>query len=126
MRVNASVISLSQAASLAGIGRVTRGGADAATPPATRGRLGFLLFLLVNLVLFIRPAELFPGMEGWPIYEVAMLGCLLASAGVLIGQLSWSSLKSSPATLCAIGLLPAVVLPYASHGTLYAERKAGM
>ena len=41
--------------------------------------MGFFLFILVNLALFIRPAELFGIEELERIYQVLILACLAAS-----------------------------------------------
>src|SRR5687767_7736029 len=60
----------------------------AAVPPKAAGStLGFVLFLLVNAVLFIRPAEVFPSLQALPIYEVLILGALVTSLPVVIRQM---------------------------------------
>ena len=38
--------------------------------------MGFAFFLLVNAVLFIRPAEIVPAPESLPIYNVLITTCL--------------------------------------------------
>jgi hypothetical protein len=120
MRVNVSIHPLSQVDVLNGgvNGRI----APATAVPAGRGRLGFALFLIVNVVLFIRPAELFPSMVGWPIYEVAMVGAILASAEILIRQFTWHALSARPITLCALGMLAAIILSHLSHFNAYEAR----
>ena len=39
--------------------------------------MAFVLFLLVNFVLLVRPQEFLPGMIGWHLYEPAILVCLV-------------------------------------------------
>jgi O-antigen ligase len=77
--------------------------------------LGFALFILVNATLFVRPAELFPSLEGSPIYESLIVLCLLASLPSLITELSPSRLKRWPINFCVIALLPVVALSQLTH-----------
>lgn len=86
-------------------------------------RLGFWLFILVNATLFIRPAEIVESWEGQPIYQCLILACLLFSLPVVLPQLSWSSLRQNPITLCVLGLLPAIFLSQLSHGDFYDARQ---
>jgi putative inorganic carbon (hco3(-)) transporter len=88
----------------------------------SRHRLGFGLFILVNAVLFVRPAEIVPGLENWPIYQFLIIVCLLFSLRAVLPQLTWTSLKRNPITLCVIGLLPAIFLSHISHGDLWSAR----
>ena len=46
--------------------------------------LRFALFLLVNAMLFIRPAEFHPALYGLPVYEVCIAACLVASVSAWI------------------------------------------
>jgi O-antigen ligase len=87
-----------------------------------RCRLGFGLFLLLNAILFIRPAEIFPALLGMPIYECVILATIAASLPVLIKQLTPASLLSRPGTLYVLALLPAIVLSHLSHGNFYDAR----
>ena len=41
--------------------------------------MGFLLFLIVNAVLFLRPGELMPELESLQLYQIAILACLACS-----------------------------------------------
>ena len=90
--------------------------------PISQCRLGFILFILVNAVLFVRPAEIIHGIDGWPIYEVVIVACLLGSLPVVLPQLAWGSLRRNPITLCVIGLMPAIALSHLSHGNFYDAR----
>jgi O-antigen ligase len=93
-----------------------------ATPRAKNAgkyRLGFILFLLVNAVLFIRPAEIFPSIEAVPIYEMLMIAALVASAGAIVRLFTSTPLREQPMTACVLVMLVAVVLSHLSHGSLY-------
>ncbi len=78
--------------------------------------MDFLLFLLVNAVLFIRPQEIMPMLAYVPTYQIAIIGSLLASSRSLVPQLRWESLRDRPATICVLGLLVAVVLSHLANG----------
>lgn len=82
--------------------------------PAPYG-LGFFLFLVVNAVLFVRPAEIIPALLGWEIYVVVILACLLFSFPVVLEQLMPRSLERQPITVCMLGLLLAVLLSHLSN-----------
>jgi hypothetical protein len=92
-------------------------------PAGGRCPIGYGLFILLNAVLFVRPAELVPDWEGLPIYQCIIIACLIASWPVILPQLTWSSLKKNPITLCVIGLLPAVILSHLSHGDTWFARQ---
>jgi O-antigen ligase len=83
-------------------------------PPAPCG-VGFVLFLVLNAVLFVRPAEIVPALLGWEIYLACILLCLIVSFPVVLEQLVPRSLESRPITVCVLGLLLAVVLSHLSH-----------
>src|SRR5438132_32729 len=71
--------------------------------------MAFVFFLLVNAVLFLRPAELVPGWQGVPLYECAIVACLIGALPEILRQLG-QPLESQPITLCVVGLLAAVLL----------------
>jgi putative inorganic carbon (hco3(-)) transporter len=91
----------------------------------SRCSLGFALFLVLNGVLFIRPAEIVPALIGLPIYEVVIGTCLLASLPAIAERLAWNSLSKNLALPCTLALLPAVILSHLTHGNLYEARIAG-
>ena len=94
-----------------------------ANPP--RYGIGFALFLLVNLVLFVRPAEFVDGLEDLPIYEVAICACLVASLAVVVRQLTLQSLAASPATVFLLGFFAAIVAASLVHHDLWTARIQG-
>jgi hypothetical protein len=77
--------------------------------------LGFGLFILLNAALFLRPAEIMPGMVGLEIYLVIILVCFTVSFPAVLGQLTVRSLESRPVTVCVLGLLVAIPLSHLSH-----------
>jgi O-antigen ligase len=111
------------------------GGISAAAPAVSgghssinsrEGRLAFALFLLLNAVLFIRPAELFTAFEGLPIYNVVMVACILTGLPQLLKQLSWSNFRSNPTVFCVAALLPAIVASQVVHGDFWSAREGGI
>jgi hypothetical protein len=84
---------------------------------------GFVLFLLVNAVLFIRPAEIFPSLQELPIYEVLMVGCLVVSLPVLLRQLTPTALRALPQIACVIGILFAILLSQLVRGQIFYARE---
>jgi hypothetical protein len=106
-------------------GPVTSSAHDFDADPPRHG-VGFALFLLVNLVLFVRPAELIDGLDDVPIYEVAICACLLASVAVIVRQLTLRSLAASPATVFLLGFFAAIVAAsLIHHGDLWIARVQG-
>lgn len=91
----------------------------------SRCPIGYGLFILLNAVLFVRPAEIVPDWDGLPIYQCIIIACLIASWPVILPQLTWSSLKKNPITLCVLGLLPAIILSHLSHGDTFYARQGG-
>jgi putative inorganic carbon (hco3(-)) transporter len=78
--------------------------------------MSFALFLVVNAMLFVRPAEFHPALYGEPVYEACILTCLLASYPAVIARISFRDLQSRPLNACVVGLLPAIVLSHLANG----------
>jgi hypothetical protein len=72
--------------------------------------VGFVLFLLVNAALFIRPGELFPDWADLPIYQTLIVCCALGAVPALGDQLRPSALRVQPITVCVLGMLVAIEL----------------
>ena len=77
--------------------------------------MDFALLILLNAVLFLRPADVLPSLSGMPIYNGVILACLAVSFSQVIRQLSTRSMREQPISACVIGLLPAVLLSHLSH-----------
>ena len=105
--------------------------ASRSASPSRRGRdarlpVGFLLLVLLNAVLFVRPSEIVPGLEVIPIYNILITSCLLASFPVVGRELTSGSLARTPISVCVVGLLPAVMLSHLSHANLTMTKDAGV
>src|SRR5262249_41509536 len=87
--------------------------------------MSFTLFILVNVLLFVRPAEIVPELENVPIYEIAILLALAVSLPLVLGQLTPGRLAARPITVCVVGLFTAVVLSHLSRGSVLDARLSG-
>jgi O-antigen ligase len=78
----------------------------------------FVLFLLVNIALFLRPQDLFAELASVPIYNVLIVVNLLVAAPLIV-RLVLRGLKRAPAILCVAGILAAIVVSLAARSDLY-------
>ena len=78
--------------------------------------LRFALFLLVNAMLFIRPAEFHPALYGLPVYEVCILSCLALSYPLVAAEMTPTALAARPVNACAAGMLVAIILSHLANG----------
>jgi putative inorganic carbon (hco3(-)) transporter len=74
--------------------------------------LAFYLFILVNAVLLIRPAEILPELRGIELYFYAIAACSLFAASDVLKYLIGRPLDTQPITLCVLLLFGAVLLPH--------------
>ncbi|WP_422925449.1 O-antigen ligase family protein [Singulisphaera sp. PoT] len=88
--------------------------------------MGFTLFILVNAILFIRPAELVPAMAGLPIYNILISASLAVSFSKVTGQLSSNSLRDNPINACVLGLLISIILSHLTHFSFSAAKEGGV
>ncbi len=65
----------------------------------------FALFILVTAILFIRPGDYVPGMQGIPLYLMAIVPCILLSWNKLAPQLSARGLRERPVFVFGLGLV---------------------
>lgn len=79
--------------------------------------MDFVLFLLVNAVLFLRPQDLAPSLAAIPFYNILIVANLTVAAPVIVRQLS-AGLKKAPATVCVVGILAALVLSLVARNDL--------
>jgi hypothetical protein len=77
--------------------------------------VAFGLFQLLTATLFLRPAELIPGMDGMPLYEGLIVGTFLLAAGSVEAHFRLNAMIRQPITLCAFGLLIAIGLSHLTH-----------
>jgi hypothetical protein len=87
--------------------------------------LGFCLFLLVNAVLFIRPAEIVTDLEGLPIYESVILAALLVSVPAMARQLAGGAIVSKPILTCVVCMWLAIVAHYVRIRVFWHIREEG-
>jgi O-antigen ligase len=93
---------------------------------ASRHAVGFLLFILLNAVLFVRAGEIVPGAEGWHIYECLILACFAVSFPAVLAQFTAKSLEERPITVCVLGLSLAVVLSFLAQLDLVQLADSGL
>ena len=84
--------------------------------------MDFILFLLVNLTLFVRPGEIIPGLEGLPIYNYLILATLASALPQVAEHLRPERLAREPITACVLAMIPAVVLSHVIHFDLWSAR----
>jgi O-antigen ligase len=95
-------------------------------PKGLASQAGFFLFVLVNAVVFIRPTELIPALQNWPVYSALLFLTLVVSLGPVLRQLSWRSLVENPITACVIGFLAAAILSNLGHLRLHQAAGTGI
>src|SRR5665213_979168 len=96
------------------------------TMSAPRSNIAFNLFLILTSIVFLRPAEVITRLQGWLIYEVVMLLCIVTAFPVLLEQLRWRTVRDRPWSICVLSLLPAIILADLSHGNTWGARTAGV
>jgi putative inorganic carbon (HCO3(-)) transporter len=74
--------------------------------------VAFVLFLLVNAALFIRPGELFQDWADVPVYQMLIICCALAALPAIADQLRPSALRVQPITVCVLGMAVAIELSF--------------
>jgi len=71
--------------------------------------MDFALFVLVNVALFLRPQDLMPSLAGIAFYNLLIVANLVISSPVILYQLQ-TGIRRSPALICVMGVLAAIVL----------------
>jgi O-antigen ligase len=84
--------------------------------------MDFILFLLVNLTLFVRPGELIPDLEGLPIYNYLILATLVSALPRVAEHLRPERLVREPLTACILAMVPVIVLSHLTHFDLWSAR----
>ncbi len=86
-------------------------------PPEERSgqSRGFVTFILLTAILFLRPADIIPPLQGLPLYQGVILICIALSFGNILKQITKRSLLAHPISFCMVGLLVAIVLSHLSH-----------
>jgi len=74
--------------------------------------MGFFLFILVNALLFIRPAEVFGIEELENVYQILILACLAFSLPDVLACLLGRPLDMQPITVCVLAISILIPLPF--------------
>ncbi len=85
----------------------------------------FALFLLLNAILLIRPAEMIEALEPLRLYQLVAIGCILLSYPGLIEQMTTRSLIDRPITVGVLGILLAIILSHLQFGSIWGARMGG-
>ncbi|MBL8850100.1 MAG: O-antigen ligase domain-containing protein [Planctomycetaceae bacterium] len=78
--------------------------------------MAYVLFLLTNAALFVRPAELFPALGDVQVYLGLIVLTILCSLQRLHNQLSLRTMVQQPINLCVAAMVVAVILSHVSRG----------
>jgi hypothetical protein len=81
--------------------------------------MNYFLFVLLNAILFLRPADVVPSLSNIPIYAAVILCCVAVSLGQIMTQLSSHTLTRQPVSACVVGLLFSVLLSHVAHFNIY-------
>ena len=87
--------------------------------------MGFLLFILLNATLFIRPAEIVSGLEGAPIYQCIILCCLAVAFPRVFELFSREAVVSRPINVCVVCVWVAVVVSHLARLNTFDARETG-
>ena len=83
---------------------------------------GFALLLGTTATLLLRPADLVPMLENWPIYQGLIFTSVLVSGRTVLRQLSNAELARRPVNACLLVLMLAIGLSHLSHGFIWGAR----
>jgi len=87
--------------------------------------MAFLLFLLVNAALFIRPAEIVPALLGWEIYFYVIVACAIVAIPEVLNYVTGQSPDTQPITLCVLGIALVIPIPFMLAGNLSEASRVG-
>ncbi|MBO0700930.1 MAG: hypothetical protein J2P46_21225 [Zavarzinella sp.] len=75
--------------------------------------MNFVLFLILNAVLLLRPEEVFPGITGGlRLYLIVIIACVVTSLPGIIARLTPDALRERPIGVCVLGLWAAGFLSH--------------
>ncbi len=77
---------------------------------------GFALFILANAVLFVRPSDAFPALEGVEFYRWLLIASFAVSFPAVLHYLGSSPISSRPIDVCIFALFPFLVLSSQAAG----------
>lgn len=91
-------------------------------PVDDRHGWGFLLLSTTTATLFLRPADLVPALDHWPIYQFLILACLVVAARSILRHLAFDQLNNQPVTACLFWLLVSIGMSHLAHGFFWGAR----
>lgn len=74
--------------------------------------MNFVLFLILNAVLLLRPEELFPQITGARLYLITIVACVVTSLPGILARLTPDALRERPIGVCVLGLWAAGFLSH--------------
>ncbi|MFN0054092.1 MAG: O-antigen ligase family protein [Planctomycetales bacterium] len=77
--------------------------------------MDFFLFLILNVLLIVRPMDMSPELRDLPLYNIVCILNLLVALPQIAESLRFSRLVLKPTTACVLGLLVTVPLASLSH-----------
>ncbi|SFH71539.1 O-antigen ligase family protein [Planctomicrobium piriforme] len=81
--------------------------------------IAYILFLLANAMLFMRPQEVLPALGDLQLYLPCIIGALLFSIHDLHNQLRWRTMLQQPVNLCVVGVCFAILTSRVFTGNFY-------
>ncbi len=81
--------------------------------------LAYVLFLMANAMLFVRPQEIFPQLGDIQLYLPCIVGAFICSIRELHNQLRWKTMMYQPVNLCVLGVLVAIFASRVSTGNFH-------
>ncbi|MGP0064394.1 MAG: O-antigen ligase family protein [Isosphaeraceae bacterium] len=78
--------------------------------------MNFALFIFAIAILFIRPSDFVPGLKEIPLFQIAIVPCILMSWHKLVPQLTTAGLRERPVLVFAIGILLVSIITSLAHG----------
>lgn len=80
--------------------------------------MNFVLFILLNAILLIRPEELFPEIAGLRLYLMTIVPCTLLSLPQLARLLSLDSLRRRPVAVCVLLFFASTIVSLLVRGRI--------
>jgi putative inorganic carbon (HCO3(-)) transporter len=82
----------------------------AVQPTEPTDGLAFVLFLLTNMILFVRPGDIFSALTGYEFYRYFILACAVIGLPSILTYFSSNDLSRCPIDVCVLLLLPIIFL----------------
>lgn len=81
---------------------------------------------LMIAVLFLKPQELMPALQGVRLYAAIAVFCILLNYNVVVGLFSSQSLHCVPVTVCLLGMQIGILLSHLTNGSWGAAFTSGI